>query len=95
MSILGTTIRFKPIIPCNEDGIYYTIAKVIGRKRSLKKAMELAINFDKDSKKYNVIKQRDCNKKLVPLFNHKCFSYISTISTIVKLLFLKSSFRLT
>lgn len=53
-AILGTTLRFKPIISCNKEGIYYTVAKVIGRKRSLKKAMELAIEFAEDSKKYNV-----------------------------------------
>lgn len=53
-SILGTSLNFKPIISCNKDGIYYTVAKIIGRKRSLKKAMELAVEFAKDSTNYNV-----------------------------------------
>lgn len=53
-ALLGTTLRFKPIISCNEDGIYYTAAKIIGRKRSLNKAMELAVEFAKGSTRYNV-----------------------------------------
>lgn len=53
-SLLGSTISLKPIISCNEDGIYYTVSKIIGRNRSLKKAMELAIEFVGDSKDYNL-----------------------------------------
>lgn len=53
-SLLGTSLNLKPIISCNDDGIYYTVAKVIGRKRSIKKIMELALNFVKGSDKYNV-----------------------------------------
>lgn len=53
-SIIGTTINLKPIISCNEDGIYYTVAKMIGKKRSFNKALELAVDFIGDSKKYNL-----------------------------------------
>lgn len=53
-SIFGSTIKLKPIISCNDDGIYYTAAKIIGKKRSYKKALDLAIDFIGDSKDYNI-----------------------------------------
>lgn len=53
-SILGSTLSLKPIISCNEDGIYYTVAKIIGRKRSLNKAVDLAVEFIGDTKNYNI-----------------------------------------
>jgi DegV family protein with EDD domain len=53
-AILGSTLSLKPIISCNEDGIYYTVAKTIGRKRSLNKALALAIEFIGDHKNYNL-----------------------------------------
>lgn len=53
-AILGSTLSLKPIISCNEDGIYYTVAKIIGRKRSLNKALELAIEFVRDATSYNI-----------------------------------------
>lgn len=53
-SILGSKLNLKPIISCNENGIYYSVAKIIGRKRSIKKAMELAVDFIGDAKKYNL-----------------------------------------
>ena len=53
-AILGSTLSLKPIISCNEEGIYYTAAKIIGRKRSLKKALDMAVEFIGDTKKYNI-----------------------------------------
>lgn len=40
--ILGSALKIKPIISCNTDGIYDTIAKVRGRKQSINKMMEIA-----------------------------------------------------
>lgn len=53
-SILGSTLKLKPIISCNEDGIYYTVAKVLGKKRSFNKVLDLAVEFIGDAKKYNL-----------------------------------------
>lgn len=53
-SVLGSALNLKPIISCNDDGIYYTVSKVRGRKRSLSEAMKLAIEFIGDSKEYNL-----------------------------------------
>ncbi|MDF2558469.1 MAG: fatty acid-binding protein DegV [Bacillales bacterium] len=41
-SLLGNVFNFKPIISCNEEGIYYTVSKVRGRKKSIDKMIELA-----------------------------------------------------
>ena len=53
-SILGNALNLKPIISCNDDGIYYVAAKVRGRKQSLQKALELACTFAKDHRRYAV-----------------------------------------
>lgn len=34
-------LNLNPIISCNDDGIYYTVAKSRGRKKSLEKAVKL------------------------------------------------------
>ena len=39
--ILGSALNIKPIISCNEDGIYYTVAKVRGRKQSIQKLIDM------------------------------------------------------
>lgn len=52
--MLGSALNLKPIITCNEDGIYYTVAKVRGRKQSLSKALDLAVEFAKGHKRYHI-----------------------------------------
>lgn len=53
-SILGSTLNLKPIISCNDEGIYFTVAKIIGKKRSQQKALDLAVEFIGDAKNYNL-----------------------------------------
>lgn len=53
-SLLGTRLNLKPIITCNEDGIYYTISKTIGENRALDKMLKLATDYIGDSKEYNL-----------------------------------------
>lgn len=50
---IGTIMDLKPIISVNDDGRYYTCAKVRGRKKSLEKLVEIAVDLMKD-KKVNV-----------------------------------------
>lgn len=40
-AVLGTALKLNPIISCNEEGIYYTVAKARGRKKSLEKTFNL------------------------------------------------------
>ncbi|MGC6770241.1 DegV family protein [Enterococcus sp. LJL51] len=44
-SILGNALKLNPIISCNEQGVYYTVAKARGRKKSLEKAFNLIKEF--------------------------------------------------
>ena len=53
-SVLGNMLNLKPIITCNEDGVYDTVSKVRGNKKSVQKAIDLAIDFAGNSKKYNL-----------------------------------------
>lgn len=51
-SIIGTALGLKPIISCNDEGIYHTIAKVRGSAQSHEKIMELARSFIGDSRRF-------------------------------------------
>ncbi|ASZ08361.1 MULTISPECIES: DegV family protein [Enterococcus] len=53
-SILGTALKLNPIISCNEEGIYYTVAKARGRKKSLDKTVALIKERVGDAKVFNL-----------------------------------------
>lgn len=53
-AMLGTALNLKPVISCNPEGVYYTMAKVRGRQQSLKKIIDLAVKFAGKSTKYNL-----------------------------------------
>lgn len=53
-SIAGNLLNLKPIISCNEEGVYYTVAKVRGRHQSLQKTIDLAAEFTNTNKRYNI-----------------------------------------
>ncbi|WP_028829379.1 DegV family protein [Proteocatella sphenisci] len=53
-SMLGTALNLKPIISCNDEGIYYNVAKISGRKRSLDKMIDLAVEYASKGKRYNL-----------------------------------------
>jgi DegV family protein with EDD domain len=50
--MVGTILDLKPVISCNEDGIYYTVAKARGRKKSLDLALEKAVECATGAKDY-------------------------------------------
>lgn len=39
---VGSMLDLRPVISCNEEGVYYTVSKAKGRKKSLKSAMACA-----------------------------------------------------
>ena len=47
-------LDLKPVISCDEDGIYYTVAKARGRKKSLRLAVEKAVEFAEGAEEYNI-----------------------------------------
>lgn len=51
-ALLGGVLDLKPIITCNEEGVYTPIAKVRSRKQSLTKTVELAA---KDAAKFTKV----------------------------------------
>jgi len=53
-AMVGTLFNLKPIISCNEDGVYYTVVKATGRKKSLKLALQKAIEFAAGAKAYSI-----------------------------------------
>lgn len=53
-SLFGNALNLKPIISCNDDGIYYTVNKVRGRKQSISKTIDLALRYAQGHKRYNV-----------------------------------------
>lgn len=53
-SILGTALKLKPIISCNEEGVYYNVAKIRGRKQSIQKVLELATSYAATGKRYSL-----------------------------------------
>jgi DegV family protein with EDD domain len=52
--LVGSIFDLKPIISCNEDGVYYTVVKTRGRKKSLQLALQKAVEFAAGAEDYNV-----------------------------------------
>jgi len=50
--ILGSMLQIKPIISCDENGIYYTVEKVRGRKQSINKMVEIVEDKLRGKKNY-------------------------------------------
>ena len=44
-AVLGHVLDMKPIISCNEEGVYVTVSKTKGRKLSLNKILELVHDY--------------------------------------------------
>jgi len=52
--MVGTILDLKPVISCNDEGIYHTVAKARGRKKSLKLALDKAVEFLAGAEDYNI-----------------------------------------
>lgn len=52
--VMGMLLDVKPVISCNEDGVYYTVAKARGREKSLRVALEKAVEFAEGAKEFNI-----------------------------------------
>lgn len=52
---LGTILNLHPVITCDSNGVYVTVAKVRGRKASLRKAVELTQKVVAGSKHYRFV----------------------------------------
>lgn len=52
--LVGTVLDLKPVISCNDEGVYYTVTKARGRKKSLALALEKAVEFAQGAKEFNI-----------------------------------------
>ncbi|MEI7884966.1 MAG: DegV family protein [Clostridia bacterium] len=63
-ALFGSTLNLKPVITCDtQEGIYKTVAKAIGRKKSLLKIVDEAAKFVGDTAKYNIALAYSKNEK--------------------------------
>ncbi|KAF0226282.1 MAG: DegV family protein [Erysipelotrichaceae bacterium] len=53
-AFVGQTLDLKPVITCNDEGIYTTLVKVRGRKGSLTRIKEIACAYAQDGKSINI-----------------------------------------
>jgi DegV family protein with EDD domain len=53
-AFVGQTLDLKPIITCNDEGIYTTVTKVRGRKGSLTRIKEIAAAYAEGGKNINI-----------------------------------------
>ena len=52
--MLGSMLDIKPIVSCDERGVYYTAAKARGRKKQLRTALRMAEEFAAGTPRYNL-----------------------------------------
>lgn len=87
-SIVGTALKLNPTISCNEEGIYYTVAKSRGRKKSIEKMVKIVKDFVGEHSKIHLAvahgdaleegqKLRDELKKVFPQVEEILFGMIS------------------
>lgn len=87
-AIFGTALKLNPIISCNEEGVYYTVAKSRGRKKSLAKSLELVKDFAGKSQKYRLAvahagakeEAQEMMKRLTALLPNTVEQYFGEIS---------------
>lgn len=53
-SIVGTAFNINPIISCNDDGIYYTVSRARGRRKSIDKMVQIVKETIGTSTSYNM-----------------------------------------
>lgn len=87
-SVIGSALNLHPVVSCNEDGIYHTVAKARGRKRSIQKMLHTGELFMDDAPSYDLgiahtFCEQDANelavvlKTLFPNFRKFYFSQAS------------------
>ncbi|MGG5315544.1 DegV family protein [Enterococcus sp. AZ072] len=53
-SLLGSALKLKPIISCNEEGIYYTVAKIRGLNKSFDKTIQIVGDLLNGHNRFNL-----------------------------------------
>ncbi len=89
-SFLGTALHLNPVISCNEDGVYYTVNRARGRKKSLSKIIDhieetaagftsydLALSYGVD--KTEAVKLAEKLKEKLENYRHLYFGDVSPV----------------
>lgn len=68
-SILGNALNLKPVISCNEEGIYYTVTKARGRKKSLEKTVAEVRKFAEGHKRVRLaVAEGDAREEALAIY---------------------------
>lgn len=51
---VASLLHIKPIISCNEKGVYYTVKKAMGYQKAIRQAIEVAFGFASEASKYDI-----------------------------------------
>lgn len=51
---VASLLHIKPIISCNEKGVYYTVKKAMGYQKAIRQAIEVAFDFANEASKYDI-----------------------------------------
>ena len=68
-AVMGTALGIRPIISCNEDGVYYTVKKARGRKKVINEALNIALNHGKGHKFNLAIAHGDALEEAEAIYN--------------------------
>lgn len=63
--LVGSIINLKPVISCDDEGIYYPVAKAHGEKKALKKMLQLVDDTLKNAQKFNLAVVHGLNEGLM------------------------------
>lgn len=63
--LVGSIINLKPIISCDDEGIYYPVAKARGEKKAIKKMLQLVDDTIGDAKHFNLAVVHGLNETLM------------------------------
>jgi DegV family protein with EDD domain len=63
--LVGSIINLKPIISCDDEGIYYPVAKARGEKKAIKKMLQLVDETIGDAKNFNLAVVHGLNEPLM------------------------------
>ncbi len=66
-SFVGEALKLKPIISCNDEGTYYTVAKIRGAKFGKLRLFEEVVKFSLGHKTWAVIEEGDAHTEMLAM----------------------------
>ena len=64
-SIVGDALHIKPIISCNEEGVYYTVAKIRGQKVGKRRLLEEVLKTAGNAKCWIIVGEGNAHEEAV------------------------------